>query len=94
MDPIELFLNTTKLARKQSFKNLTLFPLLAPDATKPDYLTLEQALDRDLVRITEIDQAGSVPELRLSNKGKKKILIVEGEELVGENRKWNFIKPN
>ena len=43
MEPIVLFLNATKLARKQSFNNLTLFPLLAPDATKPDYLTLEQA---------------------------------------------------
>ena len=51
--------------------------------TKPDYLTLEQALDRDFVQITEMDQAGSVPELRLINKGKKKVLIVEGEELVG-----------
>jgi hypothetical protein len=83
MESIQSFLNATKLARKQSFKNLTLFPLLAPDGTKPDYLTLEQALDRGLVRITEMDQAGSVPELRLLNKGEKKVLIVEGEELVG-----------
>ena len=83
MESIQSFLNATKLARKQSFKNLTLFPLLAPDGTKPDYLTLEQALDRGLVRITEMDQAGSVPELRLLNKGDKKVLIVEGEELMG-----------
>jgi hypothetical protein len=87
MEPIVLFLNATKLARKQLFKNLTLFPLLAPDASRRDYLTLEQALDRSLVRITEIDQAGSVPELRLLNTGKKKILIVEGEELVGAKQK-------
>ena len=62
---------------------MTLFPLLAPGGTKPDYLTLEQALDRDFVQITELDQEGSVPELRLLNKSKRKILIVEGEELVG-----------
>jgi len=30
-----------------------------------------------------LDQAGSVPELRLINKGKQKVLIIEGEELVG-----------
>ena len=83
MEPIVLFLNATKLARKQSYKNLTVFPLLAPNGSKPDYLTLEQALDQSLVQITELDQAGSVPELRLLNKGKKKLLIVEGEELVG-----------
>ena len=46
MEPIVLFLNATKLAGKQSLKNLTLFPLLTPDGTKPDYLTLEQALGR------------------------------------------------
>jgi len=83
MDPVTSFLRSVKLARKQSYRNLTIFPILAPDGTKPDYLTLEQALSRNLVRITEMDKAGSVPELRLLNKGKKNILIVEGEELVG-----------
>ena len=48
MEPVTLFLNAIKLARKQSYKNLTVFPLLAPDGDKPDYLTLEQALDRGL----------------------------------------------
>jgi hypothetical protein len=83
MKEITSFLKAAKLARKQSYKNLTVFPLLAPNGSKPDYLTLEQALDQSLVQITEMDQAGSVAELKLLNKGKKKILIVEGEELVG-----------
>ena len=83
MEPIASFLKSGKLARKKSYKNLTVFPLLAPAGSKPDYLTLEQALDQNLVQITELNQAGSVPELRLYNKGKKKLLIVEGEELVG-----------
>jgi len=83
MKTIASFLKTGKLARKQSHKNLTLFPLLAPDETRPDYLTLEQALEQNLVEISELDQAGSVPELRLINKSKSKILIIEGEELVG-----------
>jgi hypothetical protein len=83
MKPIKSFLNKAKLARKQSYKNLTIFPLLAPNGTKLDYMTLEQGLDQNLVQITELDQDGSVPELRLRNKGKKKLLLVEGEELVG-----------
>jgi len=87
MEAIQSFLNTTKLARKQSFNNLTMFPLLAPNGTRPDYLTLEQALDRSFVQITEMDQEGSVPELRLLNTGKKKVLTVEGEELVGAKQK-------
>ena len=83
MHTIKTFLESGKLARKQSYKNVTLFPLLAPEAATPDYLTLEQALDRNLVQVSELDQDGSVPELRLINKGKKKVLIIEGQELVG-----------
>lgn len=83
MKTIASFLETGKLARKQSYKNLTLFPLLAPEAAAPDYLTLEQALVQNLVQVLELDQLGSVPELRILNKGKNKVLIVEGEELVG-----------
>jgi len=44
-------LETVKLARKQVHKNLTVFPLLAPNGIKPEYLILEQALDEKLIRI-------------------------------------------
>ena len=83
MKHIISFLEITRLARKQVHRNLTLFPLLAPNGIKPDYLTLDQALDGNLVEITELDDAGRVPELKLINLGKKKVLIIEGEELVG-----------
>ena len=75
MDPIISFLQIVKLARKQAYRNLTIFPLLASDGVDPDYLTLEQALDQNLIKITELDNEGSVPELKLSNLGKKTVLI-------------------
>ncbi|MGB2929752.1 MAG: DUF6569 family protein [Desulfobacterales bacterium] len=83
MDSIKSFLEISKIARKQVHQNLTIFPLLAPDGIDPEYLTLEQALNKDLIQITELDTEGSVPELRLQNSGKKSVLIIEGEELVG-----------
>jgi len=83
MHPIKSFLEIAKLARKQVYKNLTVFPLLAPDGVKPDYLILEQALDQDFIQITELDTEGSVPELKLKNSGEKNVLVIEGEELVG-----------
>ena len=52
MEPITSFLKTGKLARKQSYKNLTIFPLLAPDGTVPDYLTLELALEQELLPLS------------------------------------------
>ena len=83
MEQIKSFLEISKIARKQVHQNLTIFPLLAPDGIEPEYLTLEQALDQSLIQITELDTEGSVPELKLKNLGKKSVLIIEGEELVG-----------
>ena len=83
MEQIISFLETAKLARKQVHRNLTVFPSLAPNGIVPDYLTLDQALNRNIIRITELDNEGSVPELKLNNLGIKSVLIIEGEELVG-----------
>ena len=49
MEQIKSFLEVSKLARKQVYQNLTVFPLLAPNGIRPDYLTLEQALDEKLI---------------------------------------------
>ena len=56
MEEIQKFISQVKLARKQSHQNLTLFPLLAPNGNKPDYLTLDQALKEEKVLITEVDE--------------------------------------
>ena len=53
MKQIISFLETAKLARKQVYRNLTVFPLLTPNEIEPDYLILDQALDRDFIRITD-----------------------------------------
>ncbi len=83
METVKAFLEGLKLARKQSHKNLTLFPLVASEQGLPDYLTLEEAMGSTLVLITEVSEAGQVPQLKLSNSCPKPVLIVAGEELVG-----------
>ncbi len=97
MEQISAFLKTVKIARKQSHKNMTVFPLLAPEDGDPGYLTLEEAMKKDLVQVREVSESGSVPELLLLNRGTESILIVEGEELVGakQNRIVNatFLIP-
>jgi len=42
MEPIEILLETVKQGGKQSNLNLTLIPLLAPDAGDRDYIVLEE----------------------------------------------------
>jgi predicted Na+-dependent transporter len=51
METIKAFLDLAKVAHPQSHKNLTLFPLLAPETGEPDFLTLEEALNQALVAL-------------------------------------------
>jgi hypothetical protein len=75
MDHIQAFLENVKLGGKQNHLNMTLIPLLAPDAGVPDYLTLEEALNQMLAEVTEVSQGGSVPDLKLINKSPGKLLV-------------------
>ena len=83
MDPIQAYLETLKQGGKQNHLNLTMIPFLAANGGEPDYLTLEEGLSQGLVIITEISTGGSVPELKLVNKSPDKVLVVDGEELMG-----------
>ena len=56
-----------RLGPSQTHVNLTLFPLIGDGDSPPDYLLLDDALDRRLVRVTEVSTGGSVPELALEN---------------------------
>lgn len=53
---------------------------------------LDDALRRGSAEITEVSEHGSVPELRFVNRGRRAVLIVDGEELVGakQNRVVNL----
>jgi hypothetical protein len=64
-----------------------LFPRRTPVAA---YLTLDEALPRGLA-ITEVSEAGSVPELAVHNPLDERVLLYDGEELVGakQNRILN-----
>ena len=44
----------------------TLLPLLSAEPVEPAYLTLDEALERQLARISEVSEFGSVPELRFA----------------------------
>lgn len=70
---------------------LTLFPLFATIDSDVDYLLSDEAIEAGDVSVREISAAGSVPELLVENKGQRRVLFLEGEELVGakQNRVLN-----
>jgi hypothetical protein len=72
--------------------NLGILPLLVRQARGPSYLTLDEAMAKGRISITEVTEAGQVPELTVKNSGDAAVLIVDGEELVGakQNRVINL----
>lgn len=89
---IQQALGHLTLGEAQYAHNLSVYPLLADHDGEPGYLTLDQALSEHQARITEVSEAGRVPELAFENLADEPILLLDGEELVGakQNRVLNF----
>jgi hypothetical protein len=81
-----------ELAEPRTFANLSVIPLLHHGAAPPAYLTLDEALATGGFHITEVSDAGQVPELRVRNDLDRPVMLLDGEELVGakQNRVVNL----
>ena len=93
------FLEKISVGPEQSYKNMAVFPLLANQGIDIEFITLDEALAQRALVITEIDESGHVPELKVVNNSGQKILLLDGEELVGakQNRVLNvtiLLAPN
>lgn len=99
---MERMVNSTllglELGKLQSFENLAVFPALFPKNGGPEYITLKEALERGVFSVTEVSAGGSVPDLKVENRGDVAVLLLDGEELAGakQNRILNttiFVAP-
>jgi hypothetical protein len=80
---IKEYLESAKFGRKQFYKNMAVFPLLSDYSLSLEYMLLDEALGAGLVEVTEVDNQGTVPNLKVHNKSPRMVLILDGEELVG-----------
>src|SRR5689334_13867649 len=86
-------LDSITAGNPSSFGGLTIFPLLRTGyLPAPDYILLDEAIAHGSARITELNESGSVPELRFENLGDNPVLLLDGEELLGakQNRVLNL----
>ena len=103
ISPITEALSSISIGPEVVFRNLAMFPLVSsrpnrrspspePSGDSPRYTVLDDALASGVAEVTEVSESGSVPELRVVNRGPKPTLIVDGEELVGakQNRIVNL----
>ena len=76
----------------QTFRNLTLVPLMANGPAEADYAILDEAIALGTIEIEETSEDGRVPELKVLNHGEKAVLLLDGEELIGakQNRVLNL----
>lgn len=88
--PLQQTLATILAGKPMRYQALTIIPILAPMQAEPKWLTLTEA--GESVRITEVSEGGSVPELRVANLGDLPLLLLDGEQLVGakQNRILNM----
>ena len=92
MDPIITnYLSELEVGELRVFENMGIIPLFTSVNSDPEYVSLKEALDEKLITITEVGQAGSVPELQVVNTSPLSILLLDGEELAGakQNRVLN-----
>jgi hypothetical protein len=92
MTPIATALGALSVGHPKTVGRLTVFPLLTPTPVGSSYVLLDDALAKGVASVTEISDAGSVPELKFENRDVNPALIVDGEALVGakQNRIVNI----
>lgn len=88
---VDYFLINTDIGNPINYENLTVVPIFSKLRNKLKYISLTEAVNNSMAKISEIDTGGSVPELLVINESDTEILIYEGEELKGakQNRVVN-----
>jgi hypothetical protein len=90
MKGVDVIEKSIQLGEPVERRGVVIAPLFPRRDPRAEYLTLEEALPLGF-RITEVDAAGSVPELLARNPLEKPVLLYDGEELIGakQNRILN-----
>ena len=79
-----------KTAEPRTFRSLRIVPLVGPSRGEPSYRLFDPETAKD-VEVTEVDDAGDVPNIRVTNRLEDRVLLIDGQELIGakQNRILN-----
>lgn len=80
---IDEFLSALTIGEGKSHRNLTVFPVFSGYAKGNGYVLLKDAMESEKFTVTEVDEGGSVPNLKVINQLDEDVLILDGEELIG-----------
>ncbi len=84
-------LPTTTIGKRIESNGLSVFPLYLKNGLKAAVKSGLEMIDKGLVNVKEVSDAGSVPTLYVTNDSPYNVLFVEGDQLVGakQNRICN-----
>lgn len=84
-------LRRVQIQDPRSVGGLQVFGLKLPDLQPMNYSTLDEAMSRHELEVTEVTEGGSVPTLKVHNKSAHRVFLMAGEHLVGakQNRVLN-----
>lgn len=87
---MEEYISNLDLGPVKEFGKMAVIPLFS-QKNGPDYLTLKEAMEEDLLIITEVDESAVVGELKVKNLADIPVLLLDGEEIIGakQNRILN-----
>lgn len=72
-----------EVAEPQTAEQLQVFGLRWDLPGDLSYLTMDEAMEAKALEVTEVGEGGSVPELKVLNKGATLVFLMAGEHLVG-----------
>ena len=81
-----MILDRVQIGDRVEHRGIVVTPLFPRSDPVAQYITLDEALPQGL-RIREVDEAGTVPELVVENPLDSCVLLYDGEELVGAKQK-------
>lgn len=84
-DTIDNILNQINILETEKYQNMTVIGLNIPDK-QLDLMSLEIGLDMGLVEITEVNEQGSVGEVKVTNNAVTPLLLLDGEEILGSKQ--------
>lgn len=70
----------------QQYGNMTVIGLSIPEKRDIDLMSLKKGLELGLVEISEVDEGGSVGQVRVINNAVTPLLILDGEEIIGSKQ--------
>ncbi len=84
------FLPGIEFGEPLDYKSLRVVPLVGASHEDPSYRLFGPDLADD-VKVDEVDDAGDVPNLRVTNRLTERVLLIDGQELIGakQNRILN-----